>query len=449
MQKLKLALLILITILSNKAFCKDFNVKEYGAIGNGKTNDRVAIQTAIDNAVVYSMSHNNERTVVYFPNGKYCLKDIPTEFTHPVLKNKINNPYNSLLNIYSNLELVGNRHSILIAGEKLNRDLPCQSFNIIYAVQSINNFFIHRLTFDLNGSENMLTDEKCLQKTKNAAFCLTRGRKIKIDSITIRNSIGRQCISIGNVAKDNIRLVKNVVISNCVIENIGDCFKHEVKKNDHSSIYVMADSVEIFNNNLLCGGAPSTFSTAIECHLSNSNVFHNSINNYNIAFNVVALAFDQENVKYYENEIRNCKKGFLIWTNNEYKMKHIEIINNKANLFAYENYGFIYQVDKTNGSIDEISITNNEVTNSSNVNANSYPAIFFTGVSKLNISRNTFINYAKGIVYVKFLRSNEGEITNNVVKLNPNNFICSETDFNSKVIIRNENSVSLYNNCTY
>ncbi len=441
--------LILLVALQCNAFCKIFNVKEFGALGDGKANDRAAIQAAIDNATAYSLSHGNEMTTVYFPDGKYRLKEILKEFTHPVSNSKIQNADNSLLNVYSNLELVGNRHSILLAGEKLNNDEPFRAFNIIYVEQPVNNFLIHKLTFDLNGSANMFTDEKNLQRTKNAAICLRRGRKIKIDSITVRNSVGRQCISIGTNSKDFIHVVKNLIISNCVIENIGDCFQHDLIQSDHSSIFAMADSVDIFNNRLLCGGTPSKYSTAIECHISNGRVHHNSINNYNIGFNIVALWYDQENTNYFDNEINNSNEGFRIWTSNQFKMKHLEISTNKANLSAAENYGFIYQVDKTNGRVDEVIVKNNEVKNISDDARNHYPAILFTKASAINIVGNTFVNYAKNIVMVQDLEAKNSEIKNNVVKNNPNNNVCNEGEFNARIVIRNQTAISLSDNCTY
>ena len=99
--------------------------------------------------------------------------------------------------------------------------------------------------------------------------------------------------------------------------------------------------------------------------------------------------------------------------------------------------------------MDEIVVKNNEVKNISDDSRNHYPALFFTKASAINILGNTFINYAKNIVMVQDLEMNNSEIKNNVVKNNPNNSVCNEGEFNSRIVIRNQTAISLSDNCTY
>lgn len=49
----------------------EFDVKRYGAVGNGTTNDTAAIQAAIDAAEVFTGSNTSQRARVIFPRGAY------------------------------------------------------------------------------------------------------------------------------------------------------------------------------------------------------------------------------------------------------------------------------------------------------------------------------------------------------------------------------------------
>lgn len=55
------------------SYNKVFNVLEYGAIPNDNSDDRQAIQNAIDSARVYNSSHSGSFCVVYLPQGIYTF----------------------------------------------------------------------------------------------------------------------------------------------------------------------------------------------------------------------------------------------------------------------------------------------------------------------------------------------------------------------------------------
>ena len=66
MQKLVVTIMV-IFITSLNAKSEIFNVKNFGAIGNGKTDDTKAIQKAIDAASVI------QESIIFFPKGTYLL----------------------------------------------------------------------------------------------------------------------------------------------------------------------------------------------------------------------------------------------------------------------------------------------------------------------------------------------------------------------------------------
>ena len=433
--------------LTHSSNATTFNVKKFGAMGDGKTNDRAAIQAAIDSAAQYAVLHHEKKVTVYFPNGVYILKDAVEKFTHPIKKNSMANYTNSLLNIYSNIELLGDKKSIIKVGKGQNKNENCKTFNVVFASDNVSNISIRRLTFDLNGKENMPAEETCLQHTKNAAILITEGNHIRIDSVKIMNNIGRQCISFGGVRKNNLKMIKHIVISNCTFENVGDCVQHDLFQNDHSSIYVMADSAEIFNNNLSCG-CESDRATAIECHLSHSKVHHNKIENYNTAFNIVAMVYDQINTTYYENEITNANFGFVIWTTENFIFKNVEIGNNKISINRNSRGNFINHNYKAGGEIENLTVKKNEIKNLQNDGTNITAAIFMFKSKNFLIQDNSFSNFKKNIMLITTLDEENSVMKNNELK-NDFGASCNEDAFYKKIIIGNKIAYTQSNNCVY
>ncbi len=97
-----------------------FNVKDYGAKGDGKTNDAAAIQAA-------AIAAQNARGVLYFPDGSYLTEETVTL------------PYNNALT----LKILG-RNATLVGGESLNGP--------ILRIEMKYHFYMYNMNFIHNGS---------------------------------------------------------------------------------------------------------------------------------------------------------------------------------------------------------------------------------------------------------------------------------------------------------
>ena len=69
---MKKLFVLLFILCSFCLFAGSFNVKDYGAKGDGKTDDTAAIRKAVDSAVKASRDAYAPKTV-YFPSGRYVI----------------------------------------------------------------------------------------------------------------------------------------------------------------------------------------------------------------------------------------------------------------------------------------------------------------------------------------------------------------------------------------
>jgi hypothetical protein len=105
-----------------------FNVRDFGATGNGTTSDHAAIKAAIEKA------HSRGGGKVYFPNGTYIV-----------------DPNLSRIYIYSNMILQGESHSAIIKV----KDIAGDYFDIFENGDVLTeNFTVRDLTFDQNAIAN-------------------------------------------------------------------------------------------------------------------------------------------------------------------------------------------------------------------------------------------------------------------------------------------------------
>lgn len=179
-----------------------FNVRDYGAVGDGTTNDVTAIQAAIDAAVAAGGGQ------VYLPAGDYKVAN--------------------LITLYENIDLCGDG-----SGSVIRPVYPGPLNRVIQMIASVEaqvkNISIRRLRLDrsddnvqhgiyLNGVDNVLIDQ--------------------VDFVGANTGGG--CIAVSGIMTSTDLLSTNVRITNCVMRDSGNNFFIQA---GHVDGFIMANNV--------------------------------------------------------------------------------------------------------------------------------------------------------------------------------------------------------------
>ncbi|MDV7140111.1 glycosyl hydrolase family 28-related protein [Maribacter sp. TH_r10] len=155
----------------------DFNVKDFGAKGDGVSDDRTAIQKAIDEASAASTPSNKK--VLYFPSGTYMLSEIPSSDTRLFVKS----------NIIIKGELIGN-DSISSSIISIYPQPEIKSGQILQASKA-DNWEFRDMTIDGNGGNSYLGGSDLVAgyaQEGTGNFLIQNSNNWKIDNMTGRNS---------------------------------------------------------------------------------------------------------------------------------------------------------------------------------------------------------------------------------------------------------------------
>lgn len=360
----------------------------YNAYGDGTHDDSGAIQSAITQASLdYQADPNPAKQpyTVYLPPNTYLLESFQAG--------------NILLLPKSGVNILGaGNSSILRVAGGLNSGTS--SFVVFQSGNSSNllNVTFSYFLFDCNGANNLSTG---IQSDGDQCIYVSKGDSITIDHVTIQDNPGRQCLHFGH--NTNPQDVTHLTISNCYFHNLGSVIEGNEIQNDHSAIYAQADYCSIHDNSFQNDSThPDTtpvvvnYTTAIECHSSDADVYSNTITNFNQAFNIAATYNDQVNSSYHDNVVNGCwSRVVCVWINPGLTMSGITFTNNQLEqarptptaASGWAGVGQSFAMIDLNSdvlsSIHDFTISYNTFTNTTASNAytdaSSNPAIWIPG----------------------------------------------------------------------
>lgn len=256
------------------------SVKDFGATGDGVTDDRAAIQAAIDSVTTGA---------VYFPPapGGYLITPAPDK--------------KRFLALRSNVQLIGTGNPVIrVAGGSA-------PYDSVISAGLCDECAIQDLTIDSNIGANPIQDKAEIYAHPRIEIAFGGGRRIRVDHVTIKNSSAINSIVSGVPVSD-------ITITRCVFTANGDDPNHIA--HDHSALYIHADGAVIHGNvfTALRRGAPAAV-TAIETHGSGISVIGNVITDYAIGMNLTGSApSDSTGNVASGNSIRGALFGIQIWS---------------------------------------------------------------------------------------------------------------------------------------
>lgn len=271
-----------------------YNVKNYGAIGNGLVDDTQAIQTAI-NAV-----SGVGGGILYFPKGTYLVSIVNPEATRP---------YSLLLK--PNVYFYGAHRDLVTIKLK---DSQGDYWSIFYDnLAQLTNIGFSNLTIDQNEANNVVdyVDGEtwiAALKPRVVISAAQVSRKLFIDNCRFTN-----CDNINTV----YATAGEIVLTNNIFDNHGNSPIYH----DHSAIYLTTShtlngSMIVTNNRFYGISGSDGARTAIETHGSYQIVANNSINGFQKGMNITGVAGLSHNINIFGNNIYDCAYGISLWSFN-------------------------------------------------------------------------------------------------------------------------------------
>ena len=413
---------LLATAPFKKSECGIINVKNWGAKGDGKTDDTKAIQKAINAAP------ENTLTTIYFPEGIYLLSSYITT------KNYLENYF---LRIHSNIQFNGEGPStkILLGNHLFDKKDTSANAHLFYGLY-INNTHFSSLVIDMNGSKNLAPE--AVIKNECAIF-INHGNNITLKNVTIKNNAGRNMLIIVGEGR-NITVEKSTFLNGG--QYVGNNVTNKYQP-DFSFIYCEWDSAKIINNhieqqnidialNAVCGG--------IELHGSYSYAANNEIIGCNPGIYITSSWHSMEKTTVENNNFFDCLRGISFWVN--HPMNNISIKDNFIRLTHSRTWkpytvngietpnGNTLQYDFSHANADIVNnliITGNNIVVAENANNNDRTAgMVLHSIHNTNISNNTITGMNFGGVIIQGSKSGSEK-----VEISKNKFIDFKTNYDT------------------
>lgn len=278
------------------------SVKDFGAVGDGVTDDTAAIQSALD-----ALALNG--------GGKLYL---PGDFTYLLATKSAVSGETAFLRIPNNVEIVGPRSAIV----KLAANVGNYAGVFMPAVAAGNtasNVILNGFTIDQNAANNSTCDitPNVVEKTLAAILFLRKCEKVYVKNCMFLNAPGVNTVCINGALSSDIRVDDNHIEFLRGTSSIPDSY-------DNSAVYIEANGYSccrnyVINTSVSGGGTFEGGRTAIETHGSSGLVCDNWMVKFQKAANVVGHLLGQDLPEFNRTIVsRNmafqCRSGISLWS---------------------------------------------------------------------------------------------------------------------------------------
>jgi hypothetical protein len=344
------------------------SVKDFGAAGDGVTNDAVAIQAAINYAAPLNIP-------IVFPGGTYIVTPATAQTGAAT--------YNTALVMLSNMHIIGQNGATIKVSNNYSTSASPKELAIFSTVSSIENLTFENITFDLNGANNLMSPLRpATYNSFNHAAIMANGptgkmNNVWIDKCIFKNTAGVcfvvcQLVGAGTTPAIGV----SWKITNNLFLNGGS------DSADHTSVYALAEDVLFDGNTLWEDSPPHTVgktggATGYEVHGSNQRVVNNYFYNYTLGM-YVAPNFTNTtlNTIVQGNNFYCSDYGILLWRASTLGYLEISGVLIDSNTFYFNNYTYTGQpaykaavayqgqIATAQGAINNVKISNNYAQNS-------------------------------------------------------------------------------------
>lgn len=318
-----------------------YNVKDYGAVGNGTTDDTAAIQTTINTAA-------STGGVVFFPIGTYIVAPTTTTF----------------ITVPSNIELRGLGIKSVIKVKNDAGDYQ-KIFGQANPSTLVENITFRDLTIDQNATGNTTCDIAIGSTRAQFAISFATSKHILIQNCRFDPCTGVNTISINAPAAEDARII--------------NCYFHFVRgvsstDYDNSTIYFTCANHAAIGN-IFKADVGEGARGAMETHDGQSVITGNVSDGYQTGVNIVNAANiggslrENNDITVSGNTFARACYGIRLWSVTGSTLRNVTVSGNTVSLSQVDHneigssgINLEYASGTTlNGSFENITIANNSI----------------------------------------------------------------------------------------
>lgn len=308
------------------------NVLDFGATGDGVTNDTAAIQAAIDSASAAGQS-------VYFPAGTYSIVPATTKVWEGT------GNMTTAFVMRSNMHLWSDSFATIKLANNCSTLASPKLLAMFFSNEQLTNLSWRGLTMDMNGLNNLISpsapasynrfNQAMIHFSGTVGGVAARARFVKIENCNFINTAGVSCILMQQSNVASVIISSNWEVKNCLFNNNG------IDSDDHSSIFGWADNVLIDGN---------TFTA--------DTMWPNGVSGNSGSF--VAYEVHGANQRFVNNLVRNYYQGMWVAGNQTSDVDNIIIANNTFSPVKFVAVDF-YRFAVSESTITKVVIDSNTV----------------------------------------------------------------------------------------
>jgi hypothetical protein len=255
------------------------SVKDFGAVGDGVTDDTAAIQAAIDAA-----SATGKKLLVQA--GTYKL--VPATSKTDEAGTNV-----AALVMRSGMHIDAEPGAVFRIANGVSSDAAPLRHSMFFSNEFLSDISLVGLSMDMNGQNNLISPSRgtlTYNRFTNAQviFSGTPGgvasgaNNVRIENCTFKNNAGVSCIVMAQSNSLGVTIGTNWKIKGCVFKDVG------LDTDDHSSVFGWAKNVDVTGNTFENASPPSATTktgghVAYEIHGSDTYFAGNTIKNYGMA----------------------------------------------------------------------------------------------------------------------------------------------------------------------
>jgi len=288
---------------------KPYNVRHFGAKGDGTTDDRAAIDACI------SAAASNSGQQVYAPSGTYMLSSFSSGYY--TVKPK------------SGVSVLGDGPSTVFKIDDGLRS-PTQGISFLYDHDDyFENCTFRDFAIDWNGENNLDTGSSSTEAVNRMGGAA--GMKgVRFINLTHKNAAGAHCIFVSNES-DTGNACEDVHVSGCSFLNVCNAITGNAC-NDHTSVYMNASTSSIIGNHFIQPNLDDDRATAFETHKGDVICSGNVIYGYNKMMNIGAQVGSASNIQVTDNVANAVSDMIDLFTANSYVLEGVRILDNTIRL---------------------------------------------------------------------------------------------------------------------